>query len=146
MDRRIFGSCYPHGIGRRRNACCSSGTVETFPIELKSNMTLYLESGAELVFIQRSEGFPVIRSEFEGRDSFVYMSCIYAKNAENVTLCGHGTGNCQGSCQQKLKFFIHSGCPILLCTWWNYQWQVAPLMQASIDTSIRLRVWDDQPK
>ena len=25
-------------------------------------------------------------------------------------------GNCQGSCQQKLKFFIHSGCPILLCT------------------------------
>ena len=62
------------------------GRYETFPIELKSNMTLYLESGAELVFIQRSEGFPVIRSEFEGRDSFVYMSCIYAKNAENVTL------------------------------------------------------------
>ncbi len=26
------------------------------------------------------------------------------------------TGNCQGSCQQKLKFFLHSGCPILLCT------------------------------
>ena len=35
------------------------GRYETFPIELKSNMTLYLESGAELVFIQRSEGFPV---------------------------------------------------------------------------------------
>ena len=25
-------------------------------------------------------------------------------------------GNCQGSCQQKLKIFLHSGCPILLCT------------------------------
>ena len=27
-----------------------------------------------------------------------------------------GPSNCQGSCQQKVKFFIHSGCPILLCT------------------------------
>lgn len=91
------------------------GRYETFPIELKSNMTLYLESGAELVFIQRSEGFPVIRSEFEGRDSFVYMSCIYAKNAENVTLCGHGTVNGQGEYWWKHMRELPYGRPYLIC-------------------------------
>ena len=92
-----------------------AGRYETFPIELKSNMTLYLESGAELVFIQRSEGFPVIRSEFEGRDSFVYMSCIYAKNAENVTLCGHGTVNGQGEYWWKHMRELPYGRPYLIC-------------------------------
>ena len=92
-----------------------AGRYETFPIELKSNMTLYLESGAELVFIQRSEGFPVIRSEFEGRDSSVYMSCIYAKNAENVTLCGHGTVNGQGEYWWKHMRELPYGRPCLIC-------------------------------
>ena len=91
------------------------GRYETFPIELKSNMTLYLESGAELVFIQGSEGFPVIRSEFEGRDSSVYMSCIYAKNAENVTLCGHGTVNGQGEYWWKHMRELPYGRPCLIC-------------------------------
>lgn len=92
-----------------------AGRYETFPIELKSNMTLYLESGAELVFIQRSEGFPVIRSEFEGRDSFVYMSCIYAKNAENLTLCGHGMVNGQGEYWWKHMRELPYGRPYLIC-------------------------------
>lgn len=33
-----------------------------------------------------------------------------------LALVDWALGNCQGSCQQKLKFFLHSGCPILLCT------------------------------
>lgn len=53
--------------------------------------------------------------------------------------------NCRGSCQQKVEIFYSFMLfhPVLYLM--DYQWQAALLMQASIDTSIRLRVRDDQP-
>ena len=54
---------------------------------------------------------------------FVFVSVLLLGEYDHNVLQGLSSlvwsvdiGNCQGSCQQKLKFFIHLGCPILLCT------------------------------
>ena len=92
-----------------------AGIYHTFSIELKSNMTLYLEAGAELRFIQDYRGYQVVSSEFEGRAEKLYMPCIYARNAENVTLSGFGTLNGQGEYWWKHWREIPYGRPFLVC-------------------------------
>lgn len=60
-------------------------------------MSLHLEAGAELVFIQDQEQFEVVEAEFEGRSRKMYMPCIYARDAENVRITGSGVINGQGA-------------------------------------------------
>lgn len=91
------------------------GIYETYSIELKSNMTLYLEAGAEIRFLQNWQGYRVVHSEFEGKKEALTMPCIYAHDAENVTLCGHGTLNGQGDYWWKNRKDIPQGRPFLVC-------------------------------
>lgn len=92
-----------------------AGNYETFPIELKSHITLSLEAGAKLLFIQDYKGFPVIKSEFEGRFTDLYMPCIYAKNAEDVTVCGQGSIDGQGSYWWENRKQLPCQRPYLIC-------------------------------
>ncbi|MBQ8639102.1 MAG: glycoside hydrolase family 28 protein [Lachnospiraceae bacterium] len=92
-----------------------AGSYETCSIELKSNITLYLESGAELKFIQDAALYRVVQSEFEGRSEGLYMPCIYAKEAEHVTVCGHGTINGQGSYWWEARKTLPHSRPYLIC-------------------------------
>lgn len=92
-----------------------AGEYYTYSIELKSNMTLFLESGARLKFIQDWQGYKVIRSEFEGRTEGLFMPCIYARNAENVTLGGYGTLDGQGEYWWKNQGKFPHGKPYLVC-------------------------------
>lgn len=73
-----------------------AGIYDTYPVELKSNMTLRLESGATLRFITNWEEYPTVQTEFEGRPGQLSMPCIYAHDAQNVTVCGRGTLDGQG--------------------------------------------------
>lgn len=85
------------------------GIYNTYSIELKSNMTLHLEAGAEIRFIQNHQGYQIVKAEFEGRSEDLYMPCIYARNAENVTLSGHGVLNGQGEYWwENLRKFPHA--------------------------------------
>lgn len=68
-----------------------SGRFITGAIILKSNINLYLETGAVLEFIQDISEYPVVNSRWEGVKREVYASCIYAENAENISVTGHGT-------------------------------------------------------
>jgi polygalacturonase len=68
-----------------------AGTFLTGAVILKSNVNLYLESGAVLSFSNDVNEYPVVESSWEGVKREVYASCIYAENAENVSLTGHGT-------------------------------------------------------
>lgn len=91
------------------------GKYETYSIELKSNVTLHLEAGAELLFKQDCGGYRVISTEYEGKRTDLYMPCIYAKNAENVTLCGQGVLNGQGEYWWKNQGKLPAGRPYLVC-------------------------------
>ncbi len=73
-----------------------AGEYHTYSIKLESNITLYLEAGASLLFFQRTEGYQVVDTEYEGRPVKMYMPFIYAKDATNVTVAGQGTLNGQG--------------------------------------------------
>ena len=73
-----------------------AGVYPTGSIRLYDNMTLNVESGARIAFLQDDKAFPLIIGEYEGRVGLVYQSCIYAKDAKNITVTGYGTLDGQG--------------------------------------------------
>jgi polygalacturonase len=74
-----------------------SGIWLTGPIILKSNLELYTEPGALVVFSDNKDLYPVIETSFEGLDTWRCISPIYGKNLEDIAFTGHGiwdgTGN-----------------------------------------------------
>lgn len=68
-----------------------AGSFATGPIALQSNTTLYLDAGARLLFSSEPADYPAVESRWEGVRRKVHMSCIYAKDAENVAVEGRGT-------------------------------------------------------
>ena len=80
-----------------------AGTYPTGAICLCSHIRFEIEAGACLSFIPDTEHYPLIPLEFEGIRSDVHTPCIYAKNAECITLCGDGTVNGNGDFWWKTK-------------------------------------------
>jgi len=68
-----------------------AGTYVTGPIELKSNITLELEAGAVIRFLDDPNAFPLVDTEFEGLPVKAYMPCVYARDAVHVRITGDGT-------------------------------------------------------
>lgn len=68
-----------------------SGTFLTGPIQLYSNITLYLSPGSVLKFSSKQEDYNVVDSRWEGVSRMVYMSCIYGHKVHSVTISGSGT-------------------------------------------------------
>ena len=82
-----------------------AGVYRTGPIRLTSNMKLTVEAGAEIRFFDDEDAFEPIELEFEGKASLCHTPCVYAEDAEFVTLSGEGTIN---------------GCGL---KWWQRKWQ-----------------------
>lgn len=74
-----------------------SGKFLTGPVILKSNINLYLDAGAIIIFSNDTAEYPVVNSRWEGVHGKVYCSCIYAENEENISITGHGKLEGQGS-------------------------------------------------
>lgn len=67
------------------------GQWETGRIELKSNINLQLNDGAELHFSGLIKDYlPVVFTRDEGIEIYSLGACIYAHRAENIALTGHG--------------------------------------------------------
>ncbi|AZT89493.1 glycoside hydrolase family 28 protein [Caldicellulosiruptor changbaiensis] len=79
-----------------------AGVYLTGPIHLKSNITLYIESGAILKFSNDPADFPLVYTRWEGEEQEVYSPLIYAENAENIAVVGFGTIDGQGEMWWKL--------------------------------------------
>ncbi len=73
-----------------------AGTYPTRSIELKSNMTLYLDNGSELSFLDDIENYELIEGNFEGITRMMYKPCIYMYKANNVIIKGEGKLNGNG--------------------------------------------------
>lgn len=80
-----------------------AGVYMTGPIELKSNMTLELEAGAVIRFLDDPDAFPLVDTEFEGLSVMAYMPCVYARDAKRVRITGDGTLDGSGSRWWKAK-------------------------------------------
>jgi hypothetical protein len=60
-------------------------------IELVSNLTFYLDSGAVIRFAANREEYPLVQSRFEGTEMRAPAAMLGGRNLENVAISGHGT-------------------------------------------------------
>ena len=73
------------------------------PIELKSNVNLHLEEGAVVMFSKNLDDYPLIKSNFEGRDEVRAMPLIYANGADNIAITGKGIFDGSGQIWRPVK-------------------------------------------
>ena len=60
-------------------------------IELVSNLTFYVDSGAVIRFAANREEYPMVQGRFEGTEMRTPAAMIGGHNLENVTIAGRGT-------------------------------------------------------
>ncbi|MBN2165487.1 MAG: glycoside hydrolase family 28 protein [Marinilabiliaceae bacterium] len=75
----------------------------TGPIELKSNINLYLEEGALVMFSKNLDDFPLILNYFEGKEEVRAKPLIYANNATNIAITGKGVFDGSGQIWRPVK-------------------------------------------
>lgn len=80
-----------------------AGVWFTGPIVLKSNINLYLEKGALILFSPDFDLYPLVNTSFEGLATRRCQSPISARNAENIAITGEGSINGSGEAWRPLK-------------------------------------------
>lgn len=80
-----------------------AGIWLTGPIMLKSNLELFTESGALVIFSDNKDLYPVIETSFEGLDTWRCISPIFGKNVENVAFTGKGVWDGNGDAWRFVK-------------------------------------------
>jgi polygalacturonase len=79
------------------------GTWLTGPITLKSNIELYTESGALVVFSTDKNLYPLVSTNFEGFDTYRCTSPINGRNLENIAITGSGIFDGSGDVWRAVK-------------------------------------------
>jgi polygalacturonase len=68
-----------------------AGKYLTGPIHLKSNITIFIDGGAELHFSDNFDDYlPMVKSRYEGVDVTSFSPLFYAYKAENIAIKGRG--------------------------------------------------------
>lgn len=80
-----------------------AGIWLTGPIILKSNLELYTEPGALIIFSKNKDLYPVIKTSFEGLETYRCISPIYGKNVENIAFTGSGVWDGSGDAWRFVK-------------------------------------------
>lgn len=74
-----------------------AGQYFSKPIEMKSNVNLYLEKGVRINFTDKLEDFlPVVFTRIEGIRCYSFRPLIYGTHLENVAITGEGVFNGNG--------------------------------------------------
>ena len=75
----------------------------TGPIVLKSNINLHVEEGALLVFSTNFDEYPVIKTSFEGLETYRCLSPISGKGLQNIAITGKGIIDGSGDAWRPVK-------------------------------------------
>lgn len=75
----------------------------TGPIQLKSNINLYTEEGALVIFSKNYDDYPLIETSFEGLNTIRCFSPIYGKGLENIAITGYGVFDGSGEVWRPVK-------------------------------------------
>lgn len=75
----------------------------TGPITLKSNIELYTEQGALVVFSTDKNLYPLVETSFEGFSTFRCMSPVNGRNLENIAITGSGIFDGSGDIWRAVK-------------------------------------------
>ena len=81
------------------------GYYLTGPIELKSNVNLYVSNNAYVLFTKSKEEYPLIFTEYEGIKRIRAISPISAKEATNIAITGGGILDGNGELWRGIKQF-----------------------------------------
>jgi len=92
-----------------------AGVYSTRSIELKSHITLYLDSGAVLEFKDDYENYPLTDVEFEGVVGKMYRPLIFADHATQVSVIGNGCLNGNGGRAWREIKTLPYNRPYLIC-------------------------------
>ena len=85
---RAVAACATGGGGR---VIVPPGVWRTGRVELKSNVELHLEPGAELRFVDDPQAYlPAVLTSFEGIECYNYSPLIYAFGMTNIAVTGEG--------------------------------------------------------
>lgn len=80
-----------------------AGIWLTGPIKLRSNVNLYLEEGALIVFSRNFDDYPLIKTSFEGLNTYRCISPIYAYKEKNIAITGKGIIDGSGDAWRPVK-------------------------------------------
>lgn len=75
----------------------------TGPIEILSNVNLYTEKNALILFITDKDAYPIIQTNFEGLETRRCQSPISARNTENIAITGYGVFDGSGDSWRPTK-------------------------------------------
>mgnify|MGYP001806126006 CR=1 FL=1 len=79
------------------------GTWLTGPITLKSNIELYSEMGALVIFSTDKDLYPLVETNFEGFNTWRCMSPVNGRNLENIAITGQGVFDGSGEAWRAVK-------------------------------------------
>jgi polygalacturonase len=79
------------------------GVWFTGPIVFQSNINLYLEKGALILFTPDKTQYPLVKTSFEGLETRRCQSPISGRNLTNIAITGHGAINGSGEAWRPLK-------------------------------------------
>jgi polygalacturonase len=80
-----------------------AGIWLTGPIILKSNVELYTEAGALVLFSRNKDLYPLVSTSFEGLETWRCISPIYGTNLENIAFTGKGVWDGSGDAWRAVK-------------------------------------------
>ena len=95
-----INACATAGGGR---VTIPAGTYLTGPIVLKSHIDLHVDAGAVVLFITRFEDYPLVRSNYEGWDTYMCQSPLSGDHVEDISITGPGAFDAQGDRWRPLK-------------------------------------------
>ncbi|HWS00971.1 MAG TPA: glycosyl hydrolase family 28 protein, partial [Prolixibacteraceae bacterium] len=79
------------------------GTWLTGPVTLKSNIELHTEAGALVLFSRDKDLYPLVKTNFEGFNTYRCTSPINGRNLENVAITGEGVFDGSGDAWRAVK-------------------------------------------